>query len=180
MRRLAAGACGLLLVCATGLAYADEVFLSEPQLAVALFGAGAVGAPAQLTLTDAELATVSKKLDKRVEVRTYSYVAVTDTASEPLGVVLEVEVVGQSQPIRFAVAVRPDGTLRDLEVMVYREPHGVEIRERRFRAQFAGKSERDPLLVGKDIDALSGATTPRTPWPRPFFADSQVRLCRLG
>ena len=42
--------------------------------------------------------------------------------------------------------------------MVYREPHGDEIRERRFRAQFAGKKLQDPLVVGKDIDAISGAT----------------------
>jgi len=48
--------------------------------------------------------------------------------------------------------------VQDVQVMVYREPHGAEIRERRFRAQFSGKHLGQPLVVGKDIDAISGAT----------------------
>ena len=42
--------------------------------------------------------------------------------------------------------------------MVYRESHGWEIKDCRFRAQFQGKRASDPLVLGKDIDAISGAT----------------------
>ena len=42
--------------------------------------------------------------------------------------------------------------------MVYREPRGDEVRDPRFRKQFEGKTAQDPLRLGRDIDAVSGAT----------------------
>jgi Na+-translocating ferredoxin:NAD+ oxidoreductase RnfG subunit len=42
--------------------------------------------------------------------------------------------------------------------MVYREPHGDEIEDHRFRKQFIGKTLGDPITLGKDVDAITGAT----------------------
>ncbi len=153
MRWLALGA----LFCSGG-ARAEEVFLTEPQAPVALFGDGALGRGEDVTLTDAELTALSQKVQRRVDQRGYRIVEVTGPAGAALGTVLILDVVGKSLPIRFAVAVKPDGTLQDLQVMTYREPYGAEIKDRRFRAQFRGKTAADPLTVGKDLDAISGAT----------------------
>jgi hypothetical protein len=148
-----------------GAVRADQVFLREAEAPRALFGEGAASADRKLLqLSDAELAELSRVLERKVELRDYPYLEVHGAAADAsaqrpfLGYVFLLEVLGQSQPISFAVAVKAEGTLQDIQVMVYREPHGDEIRERRFRAQFAGKKRGDPLVVGKDVDAITGAT----------------------
>ncbi|MEE8410178.1 MAG: FMN-binding protein [Myxococcota bacterium] len=68
------------------------------------------------------------------------------------------EEIGQHLPITFAVALAPDGSVRRTEVMAYHEAYGSDIRQERFRAQFVGKRVGDPVRVGRDIQAVSGAT----------------------
>ena len=68
------------------------------------------------------------------------------------------EEMGQHQPITFGVKVDAKGQVQRLEVMVYREGYGDEIRENRFRRQFVGKSAQDAIRFGDDVSAISGAT----------------------
>lgn len=65
---------------------------------------------------------------------------------------------GLHQPITFATRLSPRGIVERVEIMVYREPRGDEVRDARFRKQFAGKSAQDPMRINQDIDAVSGAT----------------------
>lgn len=65
---------------------------------------------------------------------------------------------GQHEPITFAVKFSPEGVVQRHEVMVYREKYGEEIVDPRFRVQFVGKTGRDPLRAGRDIDVVTGAT----------------------
>jgi len=65
---------------------------------------------------------------------------------------------GLHQPITFATRLSPRGMVERLEIMVYREPRGDEVRDARFRKQFEGKTAQDPLRLNRDIDAVSGAT----------------------
>jgi hypothetical protein len=65
---------------------------------------------------------------------------------------------GLHQPITFATRLSPRGTVERVEIMVYREPRGDEVRDPRFRKQFEGKTAQDSLRLGHDIDAVSGAT----------------------
>jgi len=65
---------------------------------------------------------------------------------------------GLHQPITFATRLSPRGVVERLEIMVYREPRGDEVRDSRFRRQFEGKSAQDPMRLNRDIDAVSGAT----------------------
>jgi hypothetical protein len=65
---------------------------------------------------------------------------------------------GLHQPITFATRLSPRGAVERLEIMVYREPRGDEVRDPRFRKQFEGKTAQDPMRVSQDIDAVSGAT----------------------
>jgi transcriptional regulator of nitric oxide reductase len=67
-------------------------------------------------------------------------------------------VIGKDQPITFLVAVDPDARLRDIDVLVYREPYGGEVAYESWRKQFRGKSAADPLVAGRDIRGISGAT----------------------
>jgi hypothetical protein len=65
---------------------------------------------------------------------------------------------GLHQPITFATRLSPRGAVERVEIMVYREPRGDEVRDPRFRKQFEGKTAQDPLRLGRDVDAVSGAT----------------------
>jgi len=66
------------------------------------------------------------------------------------------EVVGKHELITFAVGLNADGTIRQVEILAYREPYGYEIRNERWRRQFVGK--RAPLRMDHDIQNISGAT----------------------
>lgn len=67
-------------------------------------------------------------------------------------------VKGKDQPITFLVATNPDDRLRDIDIVVYREPYGGEVAYEAWRRQFRGKSAQDTLDVGRQIRSISGAT----------------------
>ena len=67
-------------------------------------------------------------------------------------------VIGKDQPITFLVAIDPADRLRDVDVLVYREPYGGEVAYDAWRRQFRGKRAADSLRVGREIRAISGAT----------------------
>jgi len=68
------------------------------------------------------------------------------------------EVIGKHELITYAVAIDPEGVIRGVEILDYREPRGGEVRDPRWRAQFVGKRAADSLRLGEDIQNLSGAT----------------------
>jgi Na+-translocating ferredoxin:NAD+ oxidoreductase RnfG subunit len=67
-------------------------------------------------------------------------------------------VKGKDQPITFLVAIDSANALKDIDVLVYREPYGGEVAYEPWRKQFRGKTSTAPLEVGKDIRNVSGAT----------------------
>ena len=67
-------------------------------------------------------------------------------------------VKGKDQPITYLVATDAADALRDIDILVYREPYGGEVAYEPWRKQFRGKTTGAPLQVGKDIRNVSGAT----------------------
>jgi hypothetical protein len=67
-------------------------------------------------------------------------------------------VIGKDQPITFLVAIGPDDRLKDLDILVYREPRGGEVAYEAWRKQFRGKTAADSVRVDKGIRSISGAT----------------------
>jgi electron transport complex protein RnfG len=65
---------------------------------------------------------------------------------------------GQHEAITFAVKLSVQGVVQRQEVMVYREKYGDEIRDSRFRRQFEGKTVKDAVRAGADVDVVTGAT----------------------
>lgn len=87
------------------------------------------------------------------------YVFFVATSGEHVdGYALIDEEMGQHEQITFAVKLSPQGAVERHEVMVYRESYGQEITDPRFRRQFEGKTVKDPVRAGKDIDVVTGAT----------------------
>jgi Na+-translocating ferredoxin:NAD+ oxidoreductase RnfG subunit len=81
-----------------------------------------------------------------------------EEAGRVVGYATVLNVIGKEQPITFMVAVSPEGAVRGVEVMTYRESQGSEIRSKRFRDQFVGKTLAAPLKLGRDVHGISGAT----------------------
>jgi Na+-translocating ferredoxin:NAD+ oxidoreductase RnfG subunit len=75
-----------------------------------------------------------------------------------LGFAVVREVRGKDQPITFLVATDSTDRLKDIDILVYREPYGGEVAYEAWRRQFRGKSADDRLEVGRDIRSISGAT----------------------
>ncbi len=85
------------------------------------------------------------------------YVA-CDAAGALEAVLIIDNVIGRTEFITYACILAPDGAVRRLEVMAYREPVGGEVRHRRFLDQFAGKRVGDRLRPGRDVANVAGAT----------------------
>jgi Na+-translocating ferredoxin:NAD+ oxidoreductase RnfG subunit len=75
-----------------------------------------------------------------------------------LGWVVIDNVVGKFELITYAVGIALDGSVKQVEVLSYRESHGGEIRLPAWRKQFVGKTASEPIKVGQDIANISGAT----------------------
>ena len=68
------------------------------------------------------------------------------------------EVVGKHEFITYAMGLNADGTVKQIEIMTYRESYGYQVRNADWRAQFVGKSAAAPLKLNQDIKNISGAT----------------------
>ena len=67
-------------------------------------------------------------------------------------------VYGKHEFITYALAVTADGQVAGVEILDYRETHGYQVRQPRWRAQFLGKDADDAVKLGRDIQNISGAT----------------------
>jgi Na+-translocating ferredoxin:NAD+ oxidoreductase RnfG subunit len=67
-------------------------------------------------------------------------------------------VLGKHEMITYAVALTPDGAVKRVEILEYRETYGGEIRNPGWRQQFVGKRFGQGVQLGKDIKNISGAT----------------------
>ena len=132
-------------------------YLSVEQAQKALFPGASEFRPRLTLLTEAQRAAIAKASDTRVrgaEVRLWEARA----AQGVLGYVVLDEVYGKHEFITYAVALLPDGSVKQVEVLDYRESYGGQIRNEAWRAQFVGKKRQDALQVDQDIQNISGAT----------------------
>lgn len=68
------------------------------------------------------------------------------------------DVVGKHEFIHYAVGLLPEGKVRGVEVMIFRETYGDEIRRPEWRKTLAGKTLSDPFKLDKDVPNIAGAT----------------------
>ncbi|WP_310447234.1 FMN-binding protein [Thiobacillus sp.] len=77
---------------------------------------------------------------------------------KPAGWFVLDEVYGKHEFITYAVALDATGAVRGVEVLDYRETHGGQIVNPKWRAQFDGKRYGAALKLDDDIQNISGAT----------------------
>ncbi len=65
---------------------------------------------------------------------------------------------GKWGPVQFMIAFTPDGKVKRVEVMAFREIRGRPIARRIYMEQYEGKSVDSPIKIGNDIRGITGAT----------------------
>lgn len=79
-------------------------------------------------------------------------------AGRLIGWAVVLEEPAKRELTRFLIGIDAQGRVAGVAVLDYRDIFGAEIRRRSFLRQFLGKSVADPLKVGGDVDAVTGAT----------------------
>jgi hypothetical protein len=92
-----------------------------------------------------------------------------------LGYLVLDDVIGKFELISYAVGLNPDATIRQVEILAYRESHGGEIRTPAWRRQFVGKTAVGGLAIGDGIANISGATLSCT-----HLTDGVRRIAAIG
>ncbi len=67
-------------------------------------------------------------------------------------------VIGKHENIDIAVGLDAQGAVKGIEILVYRETYGDQVRNPKWRAQFHGKGHHEILKLDKQIRNISGAT----------------------
>jgi Na+-translocating ferredoxin:NAD+ oxidoreductase subunit G len=111
----------------------------------------------KVKLEPADLAALQERLGYRPSKPEY-IIFVATTGAQVDGYAVIDDEMGQHELITFAVKLSPAGAVERHEVMVYREAYGEEITDPRFRKQFVGKTAKDPVRAGQDVDVVTGAT----------------------
>jgi len=106
-----------------------------------------------ITLSSAEAKEI-KKLSK-VRVRHKKLNVYKTTAGEWL---IFDQVIGKHENIDVAFALTRQGKVKGIEILVYRETYGHQIRNFNWRKQLFGKGAETHLKLDKEIKNISGAT----------------------
>ena len=132
-------------------AYATQ-YLTVEQAQQAIFP-GAGFTPAFITINDAQRKEIERRTGVNVRVRDQRVWRVSTG-----GFFIVDEVVGKHEFITYATGLDSDGSVRQIEIMDYRESYGYEIRNEAWRRQFIGRRDGDPLKLDVDIQNIGGAT----------------------
>jgi Na+-transporting NADH:ubiquinone oxidoreductase subunit NqrC len=132
-------------------------FLSVEQAQRLFFPAADSFAETKIELTSERLQQIEQQARSRMRLKRYRIWKALGQGQR-LGWFIVDEVYGKHEFITYAVALDASGTVLGVEILVYRESYGGEIRSPQWRAQFVGKRSGDGLEFDKDIRNISGAT----------------------
>lgn len=137
-------------------AYAAQYLTTEAAQKL-MFPEGSAFVPHPVRLSEAQKNVVEQSAGVRMrfpEQPVWQVIA----NGKPAGWFVLDEVYGKHEFITYAVSLDASGTVRGVEILDYRETHGGEIRNPRWRAQFTGAHHGAALKLGGDIQNISGAT----------------------
>ena len=132
-------------------------YLTLEQAQSLIFAQAQEFVPANVTLTPEQMERIEAQSGVKVRVP-QQFVWQARASGKLLGWFIVDQVVGKHELITYALGINLDGTVRQFQVMEYREAYGYQVRELKWRDQFVGKSVVDPLKVGTDIANISGGT----------------------
>ncbi len=149
--------CFLTLTVGAEEEYVEQMFLNKKQALQLAFPGVKKVKKKKVWLSDTQRAAIQKILGDQIkyEERRVTYYFGLNETGRPIGAMVIGNEIGRSYPITFMVVINIDGTVKDVEIMVYREPHGWEVRFESFMSQFFGRGASDPF---DNINNITGAT----------------------
>ena len=134
-----------------------EVYLTEEQALKILFPKAQKITLEELRLTPEQKARIEERIGWKFPEESFrAYQAQSKGTVEGYAVIQET--IGKHRPITYMVGITPEGRVFDVEILIYRESKGSEVRRKRFNSQYEGKTAQDPIRINKDIINISGAT----------------------
>lgn len=132
-------------------------YLTVEQAQRALFPAATRFVAADITFTPA----LRQQVEQASKVRVRSDVQPlwrVEAEGKTIGWFFLDEVIGKHEFITYVVALTPAGEVKGIDILDYRETHGSQVKDLKWRQQFVGKKAGAPLKLDEDIQNISGAT----------------------
>jgi Na+-translocating ferredoxin:NAD+ oxidoreductase subunit G len=143
-------------LCSGAVTYAAE-YLTIPASQKALFPEADSFVDARVQLSDAQRDEI-KRLSGVRQREAQQAVWRAEKQGQLLGWFIVDEVVGKHEFITYAAAISPQGKVLGVEVLIYRETYGYQVRDASWRDQFKGKTLQDAFKLDADVASVTGAT----------------------
>jgi hypothetical protein len=134
-----------------------EVFLTEDEALKLMFPKSERIRKDMIRLTPEKKTEIEDRIGWKFPEEVFE-VYIGDTGAQIDGYALVQNTIGKHKPMTYMVGVDHTGTCTNVEVLVFREAKGSEVRTKRFNVQYEGKTVFDPVRINKDIVNISGAT----------------------
>lgn len=134
-----------------------EVFLSEEEALSIMFPTSTHIRKEILRLTHEQKEHIESRIGWKFPEQEFE-LYIGETGGTLDGYAMVHNTIGKHKPMTYMVGVDPGGHVTHVELMVFRESRGSDVRKKRFNYQYEGKTVLDPVRINKDIINISGAT----------------------
>jgi H+/Na+-translocating ferredoxin:NAD+ oxidoreductase subunit G len=134
-----------------------EVFLTEDAALKLMFPRSERIRKDILRLTPEQKTNIEQRIGWKFPEESFE-MYVGETGATIDGYALVQNTIGKHKPMTYMVGLDENGHVTDVELLIFREARGSEIRMKRFNSQYEGKTVSDPVRINKDIINISGAT----------------------
>ncbi|HJU05074.1 MAG TPA: FMN-binding protein [Nitrospiraceae bacterium] len=135
----------------------EDVYLTEDEAARLMFPKSERIGQEFIQLTPEQKRIIEDRIGWRFPESEF-VVYVGKTGAQIDGYAVVQNTIGKHKPITYMVGVNAQAEVSNIEILVYREARGSEVRTKRFNAQYEGKTIFDPIRMNRDIINISGAT----------------------
>ena len=134
-----------------------EVFMTEEDAIKIMFPKSERIRKAVIRLSQEKKDTIEQRIGWKFPEESFE-VHIGETGDTIDGYAMVHNTIGKHKHMTYMVGVDTSGACTDVELLVFREARGSEVRKKRFNAQYEGKTVSDPIRINKDIINISGAT----------------------
>ena len=134
-----------------------EVFLNEEEAVKLMFPQSQRVRKEALHLSQDQKALVESRIGWKFPEEAFE-VYIGETGATVDGYAMIQNTIGKHKAMTYMVGVDKKGHVSNVELLVFREARGSEVRTKRFNAQYEGKNVSDPVRINRDIINISGAT----------------------
>jgi len=134
-----------------------EIFMTEEDAVKIMFPKSERIRKAVLRLSQGKKEAIEERIGWKFPEESFE-VYIGETGDTIDGYAMVHNTIGKHKHMTYMVGVDARGACTDVELLVFREARGSEVRRKRFNAQYEGKTVSDPIRINKDIINISGAT----------------------